>query len=367
MSIQAKPTVRASDWKRTLQDIINRHNGQHGARDKVVSHRTRDARAMALFRMFNLLRTLGYKMDPRSIGERHVRVLVWYWTRHPAAASLPHGSTHKVELPEQPLSPAYIQQQLSILRVFCDWIGKPGMVRPPETYVEDRALVARSSVAERDHGWSANGVDLEEVYAMVAIRNEFVAVQLRVLAAFGLRRKEAVMFRPHVAEVPAWAVPPEHAGGRFLCFLPIKRGTKGGRLRYVAVRTTEQVRALEEARRLVRREDGYLGQPGHTLKQSLDLFSNTIRSCGITKNTVQTSAHGLRHEFAGDLFYDVTELPAPVRASEVAFADPDMIRAGYLEVARQLAMDGIRSPALTSVGVLDVHDPLTSKPRYSRA
>jgi hypothetical protein len=61
------------------------------------------------------------------------------------------------------VSPATIQRYLSHLRVFAQWIGKPGMVYPAEAYVDDPKLVRRHYAAQRDKGWSAAGVDLAEV------------------------------------------------------------------------------------------------------------------------------------------------------------------------------------------------------------
>lgn len=57
--------------------------------------------------------------------------------------------------PVRPLSAAYIQQQLSFLRVYASWIGKPGMVLSASEYVDEPALVRRVIVAQRDRSWSA--------------------------------------------------------------------------------------------------------------------------------------------------------------------------------------------------------------------
>ena len=51
-----------------------------------------------------------------------------------------------------PCSAAYIQQQMSFIRVFASWIGKPGLVRSAESYVSDPALVRRSYGALIDKG-----------------------------------------------------------------------------------------------------------------------------------------------------------------------------------------------------------------------
>jgi hypothetical protein len=50
-----------------------------------------------------------------------------------------------------------------------------------------------------------------------------------------------------------------------------------------------------------------------SLKQPLDLFSNMVRAAGLTKDAMGITPHGLRHEFAGDLYFDIAEVMPPVR------------------------------------------------------
>lgn len=326
------------DWKGTLQSLLDRHNVLHAHRGKTVSHRTRDQRANSLFRIFGLLRSLGCKVNPVNLGDRHVRLLVRYWT---ASAGLPDElrregiQLRNLTFPAQPLSAAYIQQQLSFLRVFSTWIGKPGLVLTPTAYVENPSLVTRRTVAVRDLSWAAADLDIKDVIDAVTRIDPFVGLQLEVMLAFGLRRKEAVMFAPGLAEVPAHALPPGAGDGqRYLAFLRIKRGTKGGRLRFTAIRNEHQRAALERARASASSITGHIGIPGRTLKQALDRFSNVLRSAGLSRKTLGVTAHGLRHQFASDLYIELTEVRPPV--SGVRPTDADLMNAAYLEVARQL-------------------------------
>jgi hypothetical protein len=315
------------DWKGQLADILERHNEMHAFRNKPISHSTREARRHALFRMFGLLRQLGFMVAPDHIADRHVQVLVRYWCGLPVA-----GRPAR----EHPCSAAYIQQQLSILRVFAGWIGKAGLVREAEAYVDEPALVSRHYPAQRDCSWTANGVDAQALVVKVTAIDRYVGIQLRLMLAFGMRRKEAVMFAPHVAEVPYYALPKDHpAATRFVSFLRIKHGTKGGHLRYTAVRSDEQREALEEARRVARTKGGHVGCPGLTLKQSLDRFSNVVRTVGITRKGLGVTAHGLRHQFANDLYFEIAKVRSPVRGGDPAL-DPAVRRDAYRQVAEQL-------------------------------
>ena len=143
------------DWKGDLQRLIDRHNGRHAVRGKTVSHSTQSARASGLFRIFKLLRSAGFKIGPSSLGGRHIEFLMGYWTADLNIEPALRLRASTLELPEAPLSAAYIQQQLSFLRALSDWIEKPGLVRPAQSYGCDPALVTRASNATRDRTWSA--------------------------------------------------------------------------------------------------------------------------------------------------------------------------------------------------------------------
>lgn len=149
------------------------------------------------------------------------------------------------------------------------------------------------------------------------------------------------MFMPHDAQVPAYALPAHYAGHAFISFLRVKRGTKGGRLRFAAVRTDAQHMALAHARSMVRRPQSHLGHPGLSLKQSLDLFSNVVRSVGLTKRDLGVTPHGLRHQFAADLYFDITHVQPPVRGSDPC-TDHAALQAAYREVAMQLGHNRIQ-------------------------
>jgi len=325
-----------TQWKSELSAIIRANNDGHAVRDKEISFSTRSARRQGLFRIFSLLRRLGFQLSPRNLNSKHIKVLMAYWTAAPKGQSgLPPGNTRS-DWPTSAYSSAYIQQQMSFLRVFASWIKKDGLVQAAEKYVADPALVQRCYCATDDKGWEHRGVDVQAKIEQVRAIDPYVGVQLQMMRAFGLRRKEAVMFSPVNAEVPAQAIPAGYSDGdRFLAFLRIKRGTKGGRLRYAAVRSAEQRAALEEAKLIAHGARGHIGRPGLTLKQSLDLFSNVVRQVGLTKKELGVTPHGLRHQFAGDLYFEISGLRPPVQGGE-ADVDHAAMEDAYRQVARQL-------------------------------
>ena len=348
-------------WKRKLQDKIDEHNHRHGRKPKGVSNKTMHERATSLFRSFGLLRRLGYQLDPNGLAGRHIQVLVDYWTCNVRVADLCHE--HGVDMLGRAHSTAYIQQQLSFLRVYANaWIGKPGMVHPLADYVDDPTRFARSYAATKDRSWAGNEVEFDSVVEKVGAIDQRVAAQLALLLAFGLRRKEALMFMPHVAVVCRENVPvSQHPADRYAAFLRIERGTKGGRLRFVAIRNDEQRSALERALPFTPHPSSHLGHPGLTLKRSLKRFDNVMRNSGVTKKELGVTAHGLRHQFAQEFHVELADVQAPVRGGGEC-ADPAILNAALLEIARQLGHNRtaittayLGSPAQPHKG--GAHDP----------
>ena len=322
-------------WKRKLQDKIDEHNHRHGRKPKGVSNKTMHERATSLFRSFGLLRRLGYQLDPNGLAGRHIQVLVDYWTCNARVADL--CRQHGVDMLGRAHSTAYIQQQLSFLRVYANaWIGKPGMVHPLGDYVDDPVRFTRSYAATKDRSWEGNEVEFDSVVEKVGAIDQRVAAQLALLLAFGLRRKEALMFMPHVAVVGRENVPvSQHPADRYAAFLRIERGTKGGRLRFVGIRNDEQRSALELALQFAPHPSSHLGHPGLTLKQSLKRFDNVMRKAGVTRKQLGVTAHGLRHQFAQELHVELMDVQAPVRGGDVC-VDPETLKNALLEIARQL-------------------------------
>lgn len=323
------------NWKRKLQDQIDEHNRQHGRKPKSVSNKTMHERACSLFRSFTLLRRLGFHIDPANLAGRHIQLLVDYWTCNARIAGL--CQQHGLAMPEHPHSTGYIEQQLSFLRVYADgWIGKPGMVHPLAHYVDDPAQFKRSYTAKEDRSWEGNAVEFKRVVETVVAIDPRVAAQLALLLAFGLRRKEAVMFMPHLAVVSQEDAPgAQHLSDRYAAFLRVQRGTKGGRLRFVAIRNDEQRSALERALPFAPHLSSHLGHPGLTLKQSLKRFDNVMRKAGVTRKQLGVTAHGLRHQFAQEFHVELTNARAPVRGGDEC-VDPETLKAALLEIARQL-------------------------------
>jgi len=311
---------KRASWKRTLQDIISAHNDRHATKPKSVSFKTQAERAASLFRCFRDLHALGYRIrNPYCLGGRHVRALMEDWTaEHPRAR-------------RRSLGPAMIQTELSHLRTFSGWIGKPGLVRPAEAYVADTARVTRRTAATTDKSWSAHALDPDRLIETIAAHDPWVGAQLRLARAFGLRVKEALMIQPRLAERPG----PEasESSGAASC-LEVMRGTKGGRLRRVPIDTPAKRAALDAAKALVTSESQHLANPARSLVQNLDRVVNVMKKFRVTRKALGVTPHGLRHEYAGNRYEALAGTAAPVRGGAPPDAATD--ERARLRVAEEL-------------------------------
>lgn len=180
---------------RVLDVLFELFNARHTSPEKVVSHKTRRERADFLRRFIrDLQRKAGFRTppDPRNLGDRHIRAMVAVWQC-------------------EQLAPATIHTYLSFLRGLASWLGEPGFIRDPAHYGLSLTEYQRDEHARRDKSWTAAGSDIEAVIGQIVAYDRHVGASLRLIQAFGLRRKESVMFRPHQCVVPfeATALPTE--------------------------------------------------------------------------------------------------------------------------------------------------------------
>ncbi len=305
-----------ADPMRVLDLLISLFNAQHTALEKTVSHKTRHERAHFLRRFFRDLRLkAGFKTlpDPRNLGDRHVRAMVAVWQK-------------------ERLAPGTIQTYLSFLRGLALWLGKPGFIRKPDHYGLSPAEYQRHEYAQRDKSWTAAGVDIDALIERVCAYDRYVGASLRLIRAMGLRRKEAVMFRPHccVVAFEATHLPDELRQADE--YVWIKAGAKGGRPRFVPLDSPQRIEAMQFACAVAQGPDAHLGDPHRRLKENLRRFDYVLARFGITSKGLGVTAHGLRHEALIDHYMERTGgVAPPVRGGEVT---PELDAAARLSTAR---------------------------------
>lgn len=286
-------------WKATLAAILKAHNTAK-VNGSVASHATRDKRADVLYAGFKRLRELGFKLGTvRSFKGKHMAALAQDWEARGLSAST-------------------LQVNISIFRVFAHWIGKEGMVERAEKYVSPGAAT-RTSIAQKDRSWNAQNVDIAAKLAEVSVKDARVGLQMALQATFGLRARESMQLRPHVADKGL--------------FLAVTVGTKGGRDRVVPIDTPQKRALLEKAKSFAASKLASTSDPNKTLAQVKNHYYAVLRSCGITRANGITG-HGLRHGYANDRYEQIAGHPSPVRGGTAS--NPDDDHAARLEVAEEL-------------------------------
>lgn len=302
-------------------EMVLKENIDKGAtKEKRVGQGTMDKRRTVVRGFFSDLFDLGYRIESiHNLKEKHLTAVFTF-------------------LEGEGQSPATLQNKISIMRVFCGWIGKPGMVKDSTHYVKDKISVKRTMVAQEDKSWDGNGIELLERLADIRKKDESVALCLEFCLAFGLRVKEAIMIRPAAA----------HEGS----FVMLREGTKGDRSRVIPVENEVQRNLLKRAKEQMDKKTGFIGgQRGKTLQQKYDRFFNVLKSVGITLKDSGISAHGLRHQYMQKSFEEMTGIPSPIKGGDLSLLDKNelhvasqklMERAGHTRVSIGSAYYGSR-------------------------
>lgn len=269
-----------------IEVVLQKNKDQAARKDKKVSQGSQDKRRTVVKGFFSDLFSLGFNIESiYNLREKHL------------IAVFNH-------LEEQGQSPATIQNKISIMRIFCGWIGKNGMVKDSADYVKDKSSVRRSMVVVEDKSWVGQGIDVLAKLAEVAEMDETIALVLEISWAFGLRVQEALKLRPGVS----------HRGE----FVWILEGTKGDRPRVIPVENALQRSVLEKSKLMMDKKTGFLGKRGKTFKQKLRRFYTVMEACDITLADAGITAHGLRHQYMHESFKLLLEIEPPVRGGDIS-------------------------------------------------
>lgn len=305
----------------SLNRLLARHLRRSADGRKAISHATIADRRQCFDRMLRELHALGFPL--RAIGNfkpKHARVLMQHWEARGVSAST-------------------LQKRWSYLKLLCRWIGKPGMLGEAGDYLQAPDRYRRTTAARTDRSWTGQGVDPLEVLARVVSKDVDVAQVLCLQLAFGLRLQEASLLRP---------LQDDHGE-----VLQVIAGTKGGRPRRVPIETESQRAVLNEARSLVKHTARRSLIPVHyDLRRWLNHCYTVFRACGITRAEGITS-HGVRHQYANDLYEQLTGSSSPVRGGGPP-ADPAQAKAARLTVSARL---GHAREAITTAYFGSSHRP----------
>ncbi|MER9458159.1 phage integrase N-terminal domain-containing protein [Mesorhizobium sp. M0478] len=240
-------------------DLLNltRHSGEG-------SFATQACRARGLQQLADELHALGYKVKAaRNLAPKHVDALVASWKA---------GG----------IADATVRNRLGWLRWWSDKVGKPGLI-PADN--------AKFGLEERQRSGVNRGRRLE-ADDIERVGDAGVVLALKLEAAFGLRREEALKMRPVLAD----------RGNRLVLQAS---WTKGGRYREIPLTHPKQRALLDELRQAC--GDGSLIGPGRNYYQALKNYENKLLRAGIR------NAHGYRHAYAQWRYKVLTGWDCPLK------------------------------------------------------
>lgn len=306
-------------WKR-LDDLLRKKVRVSARDDKAVSNKTRFTRRVEIISCFKELESIKIDLEmPLQFRENHLKALFKLWE-------------------ERGLKPKTIDCKVSMLRIFSSWIGKPGMIGPSVKYSSNPGFKV-DHTATRDHSWSGNGVDVFQKIQEVYSTDARVGIQLELQLGFGLRPSEAWKMKPHVCDQRT--------------HLNVTWGTKGGRPRVVPIDYVYQRDVLDYAKSITTAA-GSMIPPHRSARYWCDHFYKVCRKHGISR-TSKITPHGLRHEYANNLFENLSGTPSPIRRTTAdAIPNKETDAFARIIVAEHL---GHTRPAITNAYIGTVHRP----------
>ena len=213
-----------------------------------VRYVTQRDRSYVLAQAANALHELGFRrLRATGLRRKHVNALVREWR----GAGLSTGT---------------IKNRMAVMRWWAIQIGKPGVVGTnAEHGIGNRRYVTNEDKSRR--------LDPER---LALVKDAHVRMALKLQAAFGLRREEAIKFRPVYSD----------RGGKIV----LKASTtKGGRAREIPVWNEGQRRVLDEAHRLA--GGGAMIAPGRNYAAQKKVYEKQTAAAGFER------MHGLRHRY----------------------------------------------------------------------
>ena len=255
------------------------------------SQATRAARFQILQLCADQLDAEGYRLPTaKSLKPKHVESLVHRWH-------------------EEGLGPGTMKNRLAAVRWWADQVGKRSIMAPDN---ESYGIPERQS-------FKGNRARKLELDRLATIPDPYVRLALRLQAAFGLRREEALKFRPaladrgdHIALKPSW--------------------TKGGRARTIPIVSPRQRALLDEVRAFV--ASGSLIPDDRSYIRQARAYQYHALRAGIS------NPHGLRHAYAQARYRMLTGWACPAAGgpgrSSLSPAQRDTDLRARATIAREL-------------------------------
>jgi len=276
---------RKSRFKKDLRSLVKKDIHKPFSRTRYskrrLSEKTIRDRWKFYSRMVDILYDAGYKLEKvQNLGEKHLAALFADWD-------------------ERALKSHSVQNYLPLLRRLVEKIDKPDLLSVIDAYsirktrengARIEALLSSGEETPevvnltRGRSCTAHGVNYERVIELVAQDDSLVALQMRLMRAFGLRLREVHRLCPRE----------DWRGGDLI----IRRGSKGGRERRVPVISSKQRELLACACEIAGEQGGSMMPREYTEKRWRSHYYNVMRRNGVTRAVLGVTSHSLRHDYA---------------------------------------------------------------------
>lgn len=290
-------------FKQKLDEIIRRNNLKSAYKNGAASYETQHKRAEILYGGFKaLVGVLGCRIEsPEQFREFHIKKLGFFWEKQGIKD---------------------IQTRISVFRVFGNvWLGKRQMIRESERYVLNPQIVRRRCVTTEDKTWSGKSIKVIEKLHEVATIDPRVAIILELMYAFGLRLKEAMLLRPHLADKSG--------------LLDVTRGTKGGKHRITEKLTIVRADVIKTAKTFALSRLSSLIPDDRTFESYRKHVYRVCNQAQIGRR-FGLVPHGLRHEYANQKYTEITSGRSPIKGALPGEVDADLDLYARTDIAEDL-------------------------------
>ena len=283
LDISKLPARLKEELRKLFEKYLFRAHSKTRVTANAISIKTQERRVLNIIAGFKELRADGFALEtPWNLAEKHIRHLVNVWVN------------------KKKQSPGTVENKLTYWRTLAGWMGKDQLVGTVDDYIKRPEGYRRYYVAQQDKSWEAANVNVDEVIARLTERDRWVAIQVELQSAFGLRAQESMLLRPLQCL-------------RLSGHLQIVDGTKGGRPRVVPIDAEWQYELLIRAARLSNPRTGSMIPEPWTLKKWYRHFYDVLQSQGVARKTLGVTVHGLRHAYLQRMYEQVTGVPAPIK------------------------------------------------------
>lgn len=233
------------------QHIFSRANGLGNVRRE-----TSKTRREAIGRMFSILKNeLHYGIvEPTNLKPKHVEAIIAYCVEEKYAATT-------------------IYNWICYLRMFCEWIGKPGMVKTLGDYAPN---LAAQRTEKRSGAGAKATVDFWEMWDRIRDVDEYVAMQVLLMATFSASIREVLRFKPFIADKGTGT------------HMDLWDGRRGGKPRTVLIDTCFKRGVVAASKSFITKKTlnprAVLANPNKKIEQNQARYFYILRKCGMSKD-----------------------------------------------------------------------------------